>query len=138
MFGIIIGVLLATVFTHIILLKVYKKLCALIIKNMEQKLEHEGKSYKEVLIHHIDADGFMSRYIAENYFGIQFDEIYPYNYEKTPQWMQDEDILDIFFVDVTPPIEYAKAAYQFGTSIHIFDHHPVAESFKKFTNCNVH
>lgn len=102
------------------------------------KSEHKNKSGKNVLVHHIDADGFMSRYIAENYFGIQFDEIYPYNYEKDAQWMQDKDILDIFFVDVTPPIEYAKAAYQFGTSIHIFDHHPVAESFKKFTNCNVH
>lgn len=93
---------------------------------------------KRVLVHHIDADGFMSRYIAENYFNIKFDEIYQYNYEKTAEWMQDKDILDIYFVDVTPPIEWVNFAYQHDINIHIFDHHLVVENFKEFSNCNIH
>lgn len=101
-------------------------------------IESSNEPRKRVLIHHTDADGFMSRYIAENYFGIHFDEIHPYNYGKDAQWMQDKDILDIYFVDVTPPIEYIKNAYEFDINIHIFDHHPAVESFKKFSNCDIH
>ena len=100
-------------------------------------IEFSNKSRKRVLVHHIDADGFMSRYIAENYFDIYFDEIYPYNYEKYTKWIQEgHGIFDIYFVDVTPPIEWVENNP--NIKIHIFDHHPVAESFKKFTNCNVH
>lgn len=99
-------------------------------------IESSNEPRKRVLIHHIDADGFMSRYIAENYFDVYFDEIYPYNYEKDAQWMQDKDILDIYFVDVTPPIEWVENNP--NINIYIFDHHPVVDNFKKFSNCNVY
>ena len=108
-----------------------------LIETKNNNIESSNEPRKRVLIHHIDADGFMSRYIVENYFGIQFDEIYPYNYEKYTKWMQEGHvILDIYFVDVTPHIEWVENNP--SINIHIFDHHPVAKNFEKFSNCDIY
>ena len=98
-----------------------------------------------ILVHHIDADGFMSRFLMEEYSSINFSECYPYNYwNYVTEWQQlvyklDEKSvrsLHYFFVDVTPPllwVEEMLSKYPEQFQITVIDHHPIINKFIKLS-----
>lgn len=94
-------------------------------------------SVKKYLIHHIDADGFMSRYIMEKYMG-GFEKIFRYNYEDSfaTFWGNTENIEDnttFVFVDVTPDISWLTSLFKNfkNCNVMIFDHHLICEELQQ-------
>ena len=78
------------------------------------------KSTQVCIYHSKDLDGFMSRYLAQNYWLDSDTKFIGYNYESDSEWMH-ENYKEYIFIDVTPPIEWLKK--HIDKSIIIFDHH---------------
>lgn len=99
-----------------------------------------------VLVYHIDADGFMSRFLMEEYSDVSFsDNVYSYNYENiitgweqlTNKFEGNSSLkLHYFFVDVTPPLLWVNKMicnYPEQFQITVIDHHPITNEFIKLS-----
>lgn len=93
------------------------------IYNKESKLfEQVIKKTKNICIYHSkDLDGFMSRYLVENFHPEKDTfKFVGYNYESNTDWMHD-NYDNYLFIDITPTNEWLKQ--NLHKNITIFDHH---------------
>ena len=87
--------------------------------NCFEKIDNQ----KIVCVYHSeDLDGFMSKYLFDNYYDSKNTkrETFGYNYQTNASWM-NENFKQICFIDVTPTIEWFKN--NLNKNILIFDHH---------------
>lgn len=104
----------------------------------------DGLYRKSVFIcHNKDADGFMSMVIATLAGIYDYDDVIGYNYEtEGVDWVDNPEALqeyyNIYFIDVTPPIEWLLTYSSWFNNIIIIDHHqPKLETIKSYNFENV-
>ena len=112
--------------------------------NAPPNADIDGLYGKSIFIcHNKDADGFMSMVIASLFCRDNYDDVIGYNYETEGiDWIDNSEVLqeyyNIYFIDVTPPIEWLLTYSSWFNNIIIIDHHiPKLETIKSYNFENV-